>query len=368
MQSARPDAPGPPVTPGGAGVAPPAEPEPAGESSPLLSPDEPVPVSAPTRRRRWLFRIALAVVIVAALAVLGRRYYDDLWRLRRVSPLLAAVIAALWLASRYLAADVMRVALRALGHRVGRYEAFMLQMVQSYGNSLVPRAGISGPAVYLKLRHATPFADLGAVQLLPMTLLQVFTIGVMGLGCQLVLWRFYGQPWERPLTVLFAAVAVGCVAPLLVPLPAGRAGRGRLATFLARLAGAWQKLGRFDGLLARVVATHAVMLALRAWRIQLCFHAIGQPVHFFGALAASLLADLAFVVSVTPAALGFREGAIVYAARVLQTTGDIALAAAILDRLISTACNVVVGQLGVWQLIQPALRQHVPPPAAPSEA
>jgi len=308
------------------------------------------------RRRHWLIRSLVAVLILVTLAFLGRRYYSDLWRLRRVPPLLVATIGVLWLVTRYLAADVMRVALQALGHRIGRYEAFMLQMIQSYGNALVPRAGISAPAVYLKLRHGTPFADLGAVQLLPMTLLQIFTIGVMGLGCQLVLWRFYGLPWERPLTVLFAAVSVGCVAPLLVPLPAARAGRGRVTRFLARLVDAWHKLGAFNPLLLRVIATHAVMLVLRAWRIQLCFLAIGQPVHYFGALVASLLADLAFGISVTPAALGFREGAIVYASRVMQTTGDIALAAAVLDRLINTACTVIVGQLGVWQLMRPALR------------
>ena len=313
---------------------------------------------APPRRGRLLVRIAIALVVLAALVFVGRRYYDDLWRLRRVAPGWVVVIAALWLASRYLAAEVMRIALRALGHRVGRYEAFMLQMVQSYGNVLVPRAGISGPAVYLKLRHGTPFADLGAVQLLPMTLLQVFTIGLVGLACQLALWKRHPGSFDRSLTVLFAAVAVGCVAPLLIPLPTGRSGSGRVTRFLARLIDAWHKLGEFNPLLLRVIATHAVMLLLRAWRVQLCFAAIGQPVHYSGALAASLLADLAFVISVTPAALGFREGAMVYAARLMQTTGDIALAAAVLDRLISTACNVVVGQLGVWQLVRPALRQQ----------
>jgi uncharacterized membrane protein YbhN (UPF0104 family) len=209
-----------------------------------------------------------------------------------------------------------------------------------------------------------PFADLSAVQLLPMTLLQMFTIGVMGLGCQFALWRFNGQPWERPLTVLFAAVAVACAAPLLLPLPTGRSGRGRVTTFLARLSDACRKLGRFNALLLRVILTHAVMLAVRAWRIQLCFLAIGRPVHYAGALAASLLADLMFVVSVTPAALGFRESAIVYSATLLGTTGDVAMAAAVLDRLISTACNVVVGQIGVWQLLRPALR-HAPASSMP---
>jgi uncharacterized protein (TIRG00374 family) len=134
-------------------------------------------------------------------------------------------------------------------------------------------------------------------------------------------------------------------------------------TFLARLVDAWHKLGEFNPLLLRVVATHAVMLLVRAWRIQLCFAAIGRPVHYLGALAASLLADLALLIAITPSALGFREGAMVYSARVMGTTGDVALAAAILDRIISTACNIVVGQVGVWQFIRPALRdKHLPAP------
>ena len=309
----------------------------------------------PGRRRKWAVRIALAAVVLAVLAIAGRRYYDELHRLRQVPPALILLIALLWLASRYPAADVMRVALRTLRHGIGRYEAFMLQMVQSYGNLLIPRAGIGMPALYLKARHGVSFADLGAVQMLPMTLLQIATIGLMGILSQAAL-SATGQPWHRPLTVLFASAAVLCVAPLLLPLPPNVFGHGRIGRFFTRLLEAWRKLGRSKVLLARSVATHAIMLLVRAWRIQLCFYAVGQRVSYLGALVASLLADLAFVVSVTPASLGFREGALVYAARVMNTTGDVAMAAAILDRLISTACNVIVGQVGVMQFIRPVLR------------
>jgi uncharacterized membrane protein YbhN (UPF0104 family) len=294
-------------------------------------------------------------VALATLLVAGRRFYDDLDRLRSVPPLLAIAIALLWLASRSFAADVMRVGLAALGHRIGRFEAFVLQMVQSYGNVLVPRAGIGVIGVYLKTRRATPFADLGAVQVLLMTVLQLLTIGVVGLLCQAALALPGGAGADGVMAALFAGVAAGCAAPLLIPVPAGRTGGGKVAAFLARLAGAWDKLGRSRALVARVILTHAVMLLVRAVRIRLCFTAIGEPVPFVGALAASLLADLVFVFSITPAGLGFREAAVVYAARVMGTTGDIALAAAVLDRLVSTACNVVVGQVGVWLLIRPVV-------------
>src|SRR5215207_7675184 len=138
--------------------------------------DAPSDAESPPSRRNWLVRAVIAGAVLGVLVVAGWKYYDELHRLRDAPPGLVGAIALLFLASRYPAADVMRVALRALGHRIGRYEAFMLQMVQSYGNVVLPRAEIGMPALYMKLRHETPFADLGAVQILPMTLLQVFTI------------------------------------------------------------------------------------------------------------------------------------------------------------------------------------------------
>jgi uncharacterized membrane protein YbhN (UPF0104 family) len=324
-------------------------------------------VPAP-RRRTWVIRVIIAVVVLAAMLVAGRRFYDELYRLRAAPPPLVAAITVLWLASRYPAADVMRVSLAALGHHIGRYEAFMLQMVQSYGNVLVPRAGIGMPALYMKLRHDTPFADLGAVQILPMTLMQVFTIGAAGLACQAAMLAPGGAEPDRAMAMVFTGVAVACVVPLMVPVPAGGFGRGRLGAFVSRLAGAWQKLGRSRGVLGRVVLTHTLMLLVRALRVFVCFRAVGESVPYSGALAASLLADLAFVFAITPSGLGFREAALVYSARVMGTSGDVALAAAVLDRLVGTAVNVVVGQIGVWQFIRPALRARPAPPAAASGA
>lgn len=328
---------------------------------PVAPPPEAVPVDAddtpPPRRRHWVLRAVLAGAVLGALLVAGRKYYDELHRLRDAPAGLVAFIALLYLASRYPAADVMRVSLRRLGHRLGRYEAFMLQMVQSYGNVLVPRAGIGLPALYLKLRHGVGFADVGAVQLLSLSLLQMVAIGLSGLACLFLRWAWYGSTPDRPMVFLFAGVAAACVTPLALHVRPSRFGHGRVARFLSHLLGAWRRLGRSPGLVARTLLTQAAMLAVRAVRIQVCFQAVGQPVPYLGAFVASLLADVAFVASVTPAALGFREGAIVYAApRVLGTTGDVAMAAAVLDRVITIVCNIVVGQVGVWRLIRPALR------------
>ena len=124
-----------------------------------------------------------------------------------------------------------------------------------------------------------------------------------------------------------------------------------MARFAARLSDAYRKLGRDRRLLARAFAAHALVLLLRAVRVQLSFYAVGHPVGFGQAFIASAAADVMFLVSITPGALGFREGGLVYAARVLGTSGDIALAAALLDRLVLTGCNLVLGKIGMWRYI-----------------
>src|SRR5688500_19239131 len=91
------------------------------------SPGATTPVPPPPRRRAWLIRAIIAVVVLAAMLVAGRRFYDELHRLRTAPPLLVSAITLLWLASRYPAAHVMRISLAALGHHIGRYEACMLQ-------------------------------------------------------------------------------------------------------------------------------------------------------------------------------------------------------------------------------------------------
>jgi uncharacterized protein (TIRG00374 family) len=140
------------------------------------------------------------------------------------------------------------------------------------------------------------------------------------------------------------------------PLPSLAAAEGAhaphfLVRFLGRLSDACNRLGRDRRLIARSFAAHAVVLLLRAARVQLSFYAVGAKVGFWQAFVASAAADVMFLVSITPGALGFRETGIVYAARVLGTPGDVALAAAVLDRIVLTGCNLVLGQIGMWRYL-----------------
>ena len=99
------------------------------------------------------------------------------------------------------------------------------------------------------------------------------------------------------------------------------------------------------------------MLVLRAVRLHIAFWALGAPVHFFGVLVASLMADVAFFIAITPASLGFREGGIMLAAPLMGVTRDVALAATVLDRIVFSTVIIIVGQFGMWRMVRPVF-QH----------
>lgn len=316
--------------------------------------------------KRWLLRVVVAAVTLLAFAWVGRRYSHELPRLAAANPAAVALIVVLFVPTRLLMSEVMRIGLRGLRHRISTYESFMVSMVNAYGNLLFPRAGLGVPAVYLKLKHAIPIADFATVQLLPMTLLHITMIGVTGVVCVTVMRLAQERTVDLRLLGLFAVVAaaslVGWAVRFTVPARWGN----RLAAFLRRLSESWRRLGGSGRTMLAAVALHAAVLLLRGLRLQVAFWAIGQPVDFFASMTASLLADLAFFISITPSALGFREGAVVLASGLLGTTKEICLAAVLLDRIIYSLVIVVLAQIGLWQLMRPVFRSA--PVAAEAEA
>jgi uncharacterized membrane protein YbhN (UPF0104 family) len=320
--------------------------------------------------KRFLLRVLLACLALLAFAYVGRRYSHELPRLLDAKPLGVALIVVVFIPTRVLTSEVMRIGLKALGHRISTYESFMVSLVNAYANLLFPRAGLGLPAVYMKMKHAIPIADFATVQLLPMTVLQVTTIGITGVACLFGMRLAQGRPLDWKLACLFAGVAVASVVAISFRFNVPDRWGNRVAAFLRRLSESWRLLGRCRHTASRSFALHFAVLLLRGLRLQIAFWAIGQPVHYLAALAASLLADLAFFISITPSALGFREGAVVLAAGMLGTTKEICLAAVLLDRIVYSIVIVVVAQVGMLQFMRPVFRQSpisvAPAPGGPS--
>jgi uncharacterized protein (TIRG00374 family) len=282
-------------------------------------------------------------------------------KLRQAKPLGVVLIALIFIPTRLLTSEVMRIGLKALGHVVSVYESFMVSMVNAYANLLIPRAGLGLPAVYMKLKHGVPIANFSSVQLVPMTVLQITTIGIAGVLCLTALHFTYAVSWQQPrmlpLLGLFTALAVGSYVAMVLPVGVPERYQNKLARFLRRMAESWQRLGRCGHTIAWSMLLHAGVIALRSARYYAAYWAMGHgDVNFWGVCVGSLLADVGFFMSVTPSALGFREGGMVIAAPLIGVESPTAVAVTLLDRIVYSLVIVVIGQLGMWRLVGPVFR------------
>lgn len=301
------------------------------------------------RQARAPLPLALAVVSLALIAYFGRHYLRDLNRLEQVYEPLLPVILALYFAARSVTGEVMRFSLQRLGHHIGRLEAFMLTILVSYTNLALPRAGYGPAALYLKRCYRVPLADFSSL-FLPIIAIQLPCIGALGLLCQVVLAAKGSVPYDPIYSLVFGtSLGVGVALPF-VRLPISDERTGRIARFVRRFGESWQVLARSPRTLTAIVAAQLCVLALRALRLDVAFSALELDPSFWGVFLASLLADIVFLFSITPAALGLREAAIAYGAEAMGVSASIAVTVTILDRLVWVLGVVVVGQVSLWKL------------------
>ncbi len=292
-----------------------------------------------TRRQRWL-RTLLAIIVVALFVLVGNRYLGEVHRIAQanwigVIGMILVYVITVWIQSR-----TIRIGLEAFDHKISERESFSLFVLASAVNLVLPRSGIGSTALYLSRVRRISLFDYSSVVLYNVglfvfcsSLFGIFAFGTYG---------FITRELPPPLLIgvipaaLLAsglAISVQWTFPQNWTFP-GVALARKLVRATRRMNGSpemW-RMGRM----------HLLLVILRALRLQIAFWAMGVPVGFLPVLMASVLGDLLFVIAVTPGAIGFRETAIVMAATWLGTTVPIALAVALLDRLVFSLTVVVL--------------------------
>ncbi len=297
---------------------------------------------------RSAFGWLLAILSILLLGYLTSTHLAQWRALLDLSAGTAVGIGTLYLSARGCGALGMRRGLARLGIRVGVFEALGLALVASYTNLLLPRTGVASIAIYLKRRHALMISSYLSLSIV-LLLLSAVVCGLLGVGTQIGLARWSGQPMRSDLLMVFLAAAGIASCALMLPPAAFDALPSSISTRVRGVHEAWQGMARQWRVLGQIMLLHGSAALLRALRLQLVLSAVGADVPLPVVLLGSLLADLATLVSVTPAALGFREAALAYAASLLRVEPSVAVLAALLDRLVWTAVVIVLGQIAVWR-------------------
>jgi uncharacterized membrane protein YbhN (UPF0104 family) len=314
---------------------------------------------------RRLIPYGLAALSLALLAWLVRGHLGELGGLADVSPIALLAILVLFFLGRALGGVLIRIGMSAMGFTVPMRTCLMLTAVTSYSNLILPRSGTAPSALYMRMRHGVPVA--GYLSFVVASLLvSTALVGAMGLWLVYVRDPVAGT-LARPGTLLLFALltlsaGVGIIAPARVfgILPE------RIRGPLTRAHEAWLRLAENKGVLARLVVVQIVTIAVRALKTWVALEAAGADASFADAMLVSLAADIGMLISITPAALGFREGGVLFGAALVGIAPGTALLAAVIDRLVCTAGTIAAGQGVVWWGIGDLgrLREPGPPDGA----
>ncbi|MDG2049232.1 MAG: lysylphosphatidylglycerol synthase transmembrane domain-containing protein [Myxococcota bacterium] len=305
--------------------------------------------------RRILYAYALAGISLALLAWLVRGHWGDLRQLSNLPPGPFVGIIALYLVGRGLSAEAMRMGLSGLGFPLARSICFMLTLLQSYTNLIIPRSGLAPPAVYLRVQHGVPYT----VYLAFAVLMILLTTGLMGGMGFLAGWMIDGEPDSIPVSKALwffaglcgaAALAVAAPVRLFGVLPEWPR-RHLLAAHAA-----WSSLAGRPSMLIRLMGLQAAGILLRGVRMKVALEIVGVQVSFGQVMVVSICTDLSMLVSLTPAALGFREAGVLFGAAMVGIEPGAAMLAAIIDRLATTPTVIVAGQLVLWRGVREVLK------------
>ena len=298
---------------------------------------------------KW--RLLVAVAALIAIVLVGQRHMGEFSRLSDVQLGWAAVMVLLFILARLVNCEILVQTVHSIGYEISRKEAFFLTILRTYASLLIPRAGFGAAGIYLKKKCGVGYAEYGAL-LLPTALMQCIVIGLLGLIALAGLMTQSGFAFPPLIATAFTGCVVFGSAALFFQVTIPESWSSKVARFLHRLNTAWQQLSKDKALLIRLLFLHVGLLLLRAARLQVAFWSIGLAPNFLGVLITSLLADLMFFISITPNAVGFRETAIVFGAKVSGVTSAESLVVAILDRVIVTGTVIVAAQIGLWNMPQ----------------
>ena len=292
-------------------------------------------------KNKLLLSIVILVVLTALLIHYIANNLGDFLSLRLEQPFFLILLAIGSVAALYSNGAVMDVVLRPLGLRLRKMETFGLAAVTRIGNQLAPgKLGLAIRASYLKRKYSFPFSKfasaLGAAHIL-----MYFLSSLLGLAGLLLLTRSNGGLEAATFVFLLSGMCIFLLGLLLFS-PQIKEGSNFLTRHLSRVINGWFLIRRNQQILqlASVWAlAHVLSIAIVIFA---SFNALGAGIGVLQALFITSLAILAGLIGITPAGLGINEGLIVVAASVLGIPVSVALAAALLRRVIAFAVLVII--------------------------
>lgn len=238
----------------------------------------------------------------------------------------------------------------SLGYPLSLIQWSSLAFASTLANYIFPmRAGMVLRAAYFKKCHDFPLNKFAA----SIAFIYIITF-VVNAGSGIVLIFLLGihkKGLGLGLFFIFSAIFLGGILALVVELPFKKnLSKIKIFKHLIKIHNGWSVLKKKPYLLSicgSLSIFNTVLFALRLW---VAFYSIGYYVNPAACFLMGCFSVISMFISITPASLGIREAAIVFASSILDVTPELSLLAASLDRAISMIVVAFLGSVGMIKL------------------
>jgi len=236
-----------------------------------------------------------------------------------------------------------------LGAHLGFTKWFSLALASTFVNHFLPlKAGMAIRAAYYKLHCNLPLAHFASLTIL----LYIVSIGAnstIGLATCI---GFYlnDEPSHPEVMLLFAGLLVASMVLLFAYTPRLPMPTARLREIAERVHQGAMLCRNKPSLIFISLALSILLNLCSAVRMYIAFLAIGQDVGVLGCIFLGSIISVSGIISITPAALGIREAAIVLGSLMLGVSPDASLIAGVADRVVSVIIIAALGSVGLAKI------------------
>lgn len=292
----------------------------------------------PKMRRNKLLSIILVVIFIALFANYFADHRQDFSSLFQLNPYLITVAALGYLSSFFANGLFIKTIVEPFGKRIPYREAYYVSLLSSIGNYFGPLMGGTGiRAVYLKKKAGIKYTDFIST-LYGNYVIVFFVAAVFGIFSLFLLHDNVSANAFYPLALFFVGTAIGLI--MVMDKTTHRFFEKILKKFfksdglVLRIFNSWLKILNYPGMVKSLLGVSVLNLLILMLINYVEFKMVGISLSLGALMLYAVLGSFSILISLTPGALGIREGIYLLTAGVIGVTSNEILAVALIDRSI----------------------------------
>lgn len=294
-----------------------------------------------TKFTRFVLQLFISLGIIGAFVYYLYNNSDKYLELLNISKTGVIILFLLSLAFPLLNGMQNTYLYRDLGlARFSHWDGFLITAASTLMNQLPVPGGIISRGYYLKRKHNLSYTKY-ASSTIALFFYYLTVNGLMGIAV-LFYWILIIENEVPSLLLIAFTTMVACFLIFWLPLERIRMPE-KIHQWTYQAVDGWEAIGRNPGLLFRLAALQAALVALLSLRYWIAFHMLSQNVSLGQTLLFASASILTQLVSIAPGGLGVREAIVASVATVLGFDAGVSVVAVGLDRLVITVMIVLTG-------------------------